>query len=293
MKTLANLEQMLDDVEQNDSWVTGIAFDADTPVSREVEDLESQIIAGLANNTQVTSVRLGGLSVQVASIVKMLAENKSVTRFVIAGDVMTDWRYLEAILKALSDNETVTEFELQVSALRDAEFSNETLREEVAVALRLLLANNTTITHITLNSFDIGGQAIFEREDTMAQLVSGLKKNKSLTHLTVQAQEYHYMPDYNLAMLETALDQNKTLRHLALPYNHTVESSSNIAKRISAGLWLNANQAERDQMMAGFAAGWKAKKECCTRVTQTISTLFADTTTYVTEQVKSYLPRNR
>ena len=293
MTTLAELETMLNCVEANDPYLTDIVFDVNTNVSREVEDLQSRIIAGLANNTQVTSVHLGSSAVQVASVVKMLAENRSVTRLVVDGIVMRGWDYFEAIFKALSENKTVTEFVFQAKDFHDSGLSSETLQEKLAHALHQLLTNNNTITHITLNSIDIYSKSIFDSNIILSHLVFALETNTSLIHLSMQAPKYVYMSDYNLAKFGRVLDKNKTLMHLAVPYNHTVDSSSELVKRIHVGCRLNFHNAEMEQMKVDFAADWKAKKECFTRVTQTFSTFFTNTTTYLTEQVKPYLPGKR
>jgi hypothetical protein len=110
----------------------------------------------------------------------------------------------------------------------------------------------------------------------LSLLANGLQSNATLQRLVLQAPQQICASDFALGKFEKALQANKTLVKLEIPYDNADEIACRVIDNIRQRLHSN-----------------KTTKGCFSRVTTTIGTFFSGVTTYFTEQAKPCQPRKR
>lgn len=284
MITLAEVKALYERVAANDPDLVELNInflhsDEGEDVSRTISRADDgpevsvwlyHIMLALKKNTYVKTLRLDSSLLPWDAVAEMLRENESVTRLIIGGCNVWDWRQFKIILTDLSMNRTVTEFTLENKHFSGMDESR------LGFALRLFLQRNKTIQSMTLDNVFVSNRSIVEMNLNLSLLARGLQSNVTLQRLVLQAPPRICASDYALGKFEKALQDNKTLVKLDIPYDNADQHACNVIENIHQRLHSN-----------------KATKGCFSRVTTTIGTLFAGITTYFTEQAKPYQPRKR
>ena len=208
-KTLTSLNLSSDEINDDiysidDALKENTTLTSLTLLGKEIGNSVANLIAnGLKENTGLTSLSFGILKDEGAeSIAEALKENKTLKKLVLTCDMSDEGA--ESIAEALKENKTLTSLDL-LGGFIEAKGANK-----IAEALK----ENTSLTSLVLKY-----SHMISNPDDSFDCHDALKKNKTLTSLTLIGNQPERYKSSIIEKLSSGLKLNKNLRELVLEQN--------------------------------------------------------------------------